>query len=503
MTIGIWVLGDQLSHQQAALINYEKHRQQTPIILIESSDYVRQRRYHYQKIVLVWSAMRHFANELGSAGWPVTYKISDDFITSLREWIKDNAISELKVMTPSDRPFLSLIQTFELDCSITFVHNNQFLWTHEDFDQWANSRKSLLMEDFYRKGRKIFNILMDGNQPIGGQWNFDKQNRRPPKDKLLIPKALWFEPDEITQAVIEQIRLKNIEGYGRIEPFRWGVTRAQALEVLEHFLSIVFSQFGPYQDAMVTQEETMWHALISPYLNLGLLHPLEVIQAAEKAYLEQKIQLNSVEGFVRQILGWREYMHGIYHFQNEDYAKHNWLEHQETLPSFYWNSSLTEMNCLHQVLHQVEKTGYAHHIQRLMVLSNFALIIGVLPQAIESWFHSVFIDAYDWVMQTNVIGMGQFADGGILASKPYAASANYINKMSDYCKNCVYNHKKSIGDDACPFNYFYWDFLARHQQKLRSLGRMNLILGNLKRMEPSKLSQMRSQAQLWKKQFIT
>ncbi len=498
MATGIWVLGDQLWTGQAALLSCEKKKKQTPVILIESRYYAQKRPYHGQKLVLVWSAMRHFASELRDDGWQVTYEIADDFETALLKWIKKNGISELRVMTPNDYPFLQLIQHLQLGCPLTLVPNNHFLWSTPEFKEWAEGRKRLLMEDFYRQGRKRFNILMDGNTPMGGKWNFDKQNRRPPKGKLKTPSPLWFEPDEITKSVIQEVLAQNFTGYGEIEPFCWGVTRSHALAVLEHFLTQCLPTFGPYQDAMVTGEETLWHSLISPYLNLGLLTPMEVVTAAQKAYFEKNLELNSVEGFIRQVLGWREYMHGIYHYQDQDYGESNWFNHNEPLPDFYWHSSQTDMNCLHQVLHQVEKTGYAHHIQRLMVLSNFALIVGVSPQEIEAWFHAAFVDAYDWVMQTNVIGMGQFADGGILASKPYASSANYVNKMSDYCNNCTYNPKERTGEKACPFNFFYWDFLSRHQEKLKSLGRMNLVLSNLKRMEPEELDKIQALAVDWR-----
>ncbi len=500
MTTGIWVLGDQLWAGQAALSSCSKEREQTPVILISSRSYARKRPYHRQKLVLVWSAMEHFAEELRSAGWPVTYEIADHFETPLLSWIKRNKIAEVRVMTPNDRPFAQLIKNLPLSCPINFVPNNHFLWSAAEFREWANSRKRLLMEDFYREGRKRFQILMEGNKPIGGKWNFDKQNRLPPKDNLKTPHALWFEPDRITQSVIDEIKTQDYPGYGEIEPFRWGVTRQQALTVLEHFIAKCLPRFGPYQDAMISGEETMWHSMISPYLNLGLLQPMEVISAAQKAYFERELELNSVEGFIRQVLGWREYIRGIYHCMDDDYQQRNWFNHTEPLPEFYWDSSKTDMNCLHQILTQVQHTGYAHHIQRLMVLSNFALIVGVSPQEIESWFQAAFVDAYDWVMLPNVIGMGQFADGGILASKPYAASANYINKMSNYCGNCTYNPRERTGPRACPFNFFYWDFLERHQQKLKSLGRMNLVLGNLRRMEAEELAKIHSLAQKWRQQ---
>lgn len=502
MTIGIWILGDQLWLKQAALATCEQQKQQTPVILIESHRYAQKRPYHYQKLILVWSAMRHFADELRANQWSVTYEITDNFETPLNQWIKSNKLTEVRVMTPTNRPFSLLIENLQLACPITFIPNNHFLWSSEEFKEWANSRKRLLMEDFYREGRKRFNILMDGKKPIGGKWNFDHDNRKPPSKKSEIPPALWFEPDQITQYVINEIKEQNFQGYGTLEPFRWGVTRIHALAVLNHFINQCLATFGSYQDAMLTGEETLWHSLISPYLNLGLLTPIEVIKAVEKAYYEQSLPLNSIEGLIRQIVGWREYMHVIYHSQDNNYRQNNWFNHTESLPKFYWDSSQTQMNCLSQVLQQVEQTGYGHHIQRLMVLSNFALIFGVNPLEIENWFHSAFIDAYDWVMVTNVIGMGQFADGGILASKPYASSANYINKMSDYCSNCVYNHRKRTGENACPFNFFYWDFLSRHYQKLKSLGRMNLVLSHLSRLDETELNKIQTLAQEWRKKIF-
>ncbi len=493
MAIGIWILGDQLSMQQAALA------EPAPVIMIESTQHIKQRPYHRQKLVLVWSAMRHFAEELRQAGWEVSYELAADFEPALRQWVKLHHITELRVMQPNDRPFAQLIAQLDLPCPITLLPNNLFLWSRDEFSDWATGRKTLLMEYFYRAGRQRYGILMQGKQPVGGQWNLDKQNRKPPKGQLDPPAALWFAADEITRGVMDYVKDKadGDRGYGEIEPFRWGVTRAQALEVLDYFVRVRLPLFGPYQDAMVTGEETMWHAMLSPYLNLGLLHPLEVMQAAERAYYEQDLELNSVEGFIRQVLGWREYMHGIYHYLGANYAEKNWFEHDQPLPKFFWDAAQTQMNCLHQTLKQVEHTAYAHHIQRLMVLSNFALIAGISPQAIEQWFHAAFIDAYDWVMQTNVIGMGQFADGGILASKPYAASANYINKMSDYCKTCAYKPTERTGERACPFNFFYWDFLARHREKLASQGRMSFILANLDKMPAAELAQIRQQAAAW------
>ncbi|HEY9876992.1 MAG TPA: cryptochrome/photolyase family protein [Leptolyngbyaceae cyanobacterium] len=501
MTTGVWVLGDQLWAGQSALQSCFPNP--APVLFIESLHHAQKRPYHLQKLVLVWSAMRHFAQELRQAGWAVTYTQADDFRTPLLNWIEQNHITELRVMTPTDRPFTQLIQSLDLPCIVTFTPNNRFIWQDPEFIDWAKSRKRLVMEDFYREGRRRFNILMEGKGPIGNRWNFDRENRKPPKGKLTLPEALWFEPDEITQEVIDWVKqspaFKASQTYWQIEPFRWGVTRAQALQVLAFFIQTRLSNFGPYQDAMVTGEQTLWHAMLSPYLNLGLLHPLEVVHAAERAYREDPdaYELNSIEGFIRQILGWREYMHGIYLYMDEDYPERNGFNHTQPLPDFYWTGE-TQMNCLHHVLSQVKETGYAHHIQRLMVLNNFALITGISPQALQDWFHAAFIDGYDWVMQTNVIGMGQYADGGLIASKPYAASANYINTMSDYCKRCVYNPKDRTTEKACPFNLMYWDFLARHYDKLQPNPRMVQILRNLNRISPEELQHIREKAAQWR-----
>ncbi|MEM9116284.1 MAG: cryptochrome/photolyase family protein [Cyanobacteria bacterium P01_F01_bin.56] len=493
MTTGVWVLGDQLYAGQTALAHQTDHKTETPVLMIESRQHVQQRRYHAQKLVLVWSAMRHFAAELKDAGWTVNYAIAENFETPLRQWIQEQGITTLQIMEPSDRPFLTLLQKLALPCKLDIIPNNHFLWSVDDFNTWASKRKSLLMESFYREGRKRLAVLMAGDDPVGGQWNFDKDNRKPPKGKLDTPVPLTFAPDAITQAVINVVQQADWPIFGELDSFQWAVTRDQARQVLDHFIKTRLPTFGPYQDAMVTGEDTMWHALLSPYLNLGLLQPLEVIEAVEAVYHQQDLPLNSVEGFIRQVMGWREYMRGLYWHVDEEYFDRNFFDHDRPLPDFFWTGE-TDMNCLHQVIDQVKRTGYGHHIQRLMILANFALIAGLQPQAVEAWFHAAFIDAYDWVMQTNVLGMGLFADGGVLASKPYSASANYVNRMSDYCKGCRYNHKQKVGDDACPFNFFYWDFLDRHRDKLQSQGRMSFILKNLDKMKPEDLAEIRDRA---------
>ncbi len=498
MTIGIWVLGDQLWQEQAALASCVDQRTTTPVLLIESRQQGRSLPYHRQKLVLVWSAMRHFAEELRQAGWPVTYAIAESFEVALRDWVTQQGITELRVMVPSDRPLQRWLAALALPCELALVPNNHFLWDAETFHAWAKGGTQLIMGNFYSTGRRRFQVLMEGKKPVGGRWSLDQDNRKPPKSGLNSPLPLWFEPDAITRAVMAIVEQDNGSQYGAIAPFGWAVTRSQALQVLDYFIEHRLPTFGPYQDAMVTGQDTLWHALLSPYLNLGLLHPLEVIRAAEAAYWDRQLPLNSVEGFIRQVLGWREYMHCIYqHHVEDDYPQSNWFGHHESLPAFFWDAQKTDMNCLHQTLDQVERTGYAHHIQRLMILGNFALIAGLEPQAVEQWFHAAFIDAYDWVMQTNVLGMGLFADGGMLATKPYAASANYINKMSDYCKSCRYDHRDRYGDHACPFNMFYWDFLDRHREKLQSQGRMSFILKHLDKMTETERQTLRQKAQAW------
>ncbi|MFN5513875.1 MAG: cryptochrome/photolyase family protein [Cyanobacteriota bacterium] len=501
MKTGLWILGDQLNIQQTALATYSGVKARTPVIFIESWDYARSRPYHRQKLVLVWAAMRHFAEDLKADGWPITYASAENFRRPLLAWLERESIDNLVLTKPNDRPFQDLIEALDLPCALTWLENNHFLWSREAFQVWAQNRRRLLLEDFYRAGRRRFQVLMVGDQPLGGRWNFDPENRRPPKKGLTPPPVLSFAPDAMTRETLKQVKDLDLPGYGDPEPFNWGVTRAEALTAFQHFLNHGLPRFGAYQDAMITGENFLWHSLLSPYLNLGLLTPMEVITGTEKAYQEnpEELPLNSVEGFIRQILGWREYLFGLYHFLGADYSQKNWFNHDLPLPNFYWDGAQTKMNCLRQVLQQVERTGYAHHIQRLMILSNFALISGVSPQALESWFHAAFIDGYDWVMQTNVLGMGQFADGGLLASKPYASSGNYIQKMSDYCQRCAYNPKIRLGESACPFNYFYWDFLARHRETLAGLGRMGLALKNLDRLDLQELAQMRRQAEDWRR----
>jgi deoxyribodipyrimidine photolyase-related protein len=504
MTIGIWVLGDQLNAGQVALASADPAASR--VLLVESTSVLARRAYHRQKLVLVWSAMRHFAAELRAAGWAVDYHTASGFGEALRGWLREHGITELRLMEPADRGFRRAIEALDLAIPLVWLPSNAFLWSRPDFAAWAGRNKQLRLEFFYREGRRRFGVLMEGEGakaiPLGGRWNFDQENRKAPPKGLQGPEPLWFAPDAITLAVIEQVEALDRQRQakdlpplpGSLTPFRWGVTRTQALQVLEHFIATRLAGFGPYQDAMVNGQPTLWHALLSPYLNLGLLHPLEVIRRLEQAGLEQGVPLAGLEGVIRQILGWREYTHGLYHWFGPDYPALNHFGASEPLPNWLENLGGSGMRCLDTVLGEIKASGYAHHIQRLMVLANYGLIAGLDPQAFSAWFHRMFIDGFDWVMQTNVIGMGLFADGGRLASKPYAASGNYIRRMSTYCQGCRYDPKQRSGPRACPFNSLYWDFLARHQASLRGNPRMALVIRQLDRLETAEQSAIQASA---------
>ncbi len=506
MTAGIWVLGDQLSATQSALAAFRTG--EVPVLLIESTSVLERRAFHQQKLVLVWSAMRHFAAELAQAGWVVEQRQAASFGAALSAWITERGIDALHLMEPADRPFRQAIEATvarlpdERPLRLVWHPSNAFLWSREDFAAWAGRYRQLRMELFYREGRRRFGVLMEDGEPLGGQWNYDHDNRRAPPKGLKGPEPLGFEPDAITEAVIARVEALDAERRagglpplpGQSRPFRWAVTREQALAVLEHFIATRLDGFGPYQDAMVTGQSTLWHALLSPYLNVGLLQPLEVIRRLEQAGLERGTPLASLEGVIRQILGWREYTHGLYHWFGADYVGLNHFDARAPLPAWLEDLATSGMTCMDTVLGEIRTSGYAHHIQRLMVLANYGLLAGLDPQAFTAWFHRMFIDGFDWVMQTNVLGMGLFADGGRLASKPYAASGNYIRRMSTYCRGCRYDVKARSGAKACPFNALYWDFLDRHAEQLRRNPRMGLVMKQLEKLDATELEAIRAAA---------
>ncbi|MBL6596712.1 MAG: cryptochrome/photolyase family protein [Candidatus Puniceispirillum sp.] len=485
------VLGDQLSRDLSSLTDIDKD--QDIVLMAEVMAEVTYVKHHKRKIAFLFSAMRHFAKALANEGIRVRYRRLDH--PENAGSLADEVAAAIAESTP-DRIILTAAGEYRLademagwqarfGLPVEIRTDTRFLFGLDQFAEWAEGRKSLRMEFFYRDLRRRYNVLMAADEPIGGKWNYDADNRQPPKDGLTIPPPSSYAPDAITAEVLALVEARCRDHFGQLDGFDFAVTRDQALAVLDRFIAERLEHFGTYQDAMIEGEPWMYHSHISLYLNAGLLGPMEIIRAAEVAYHAGAAPLNAVEGFIRQILGWREFVRGLYWLKMPDYASANFLEANRPLPDFFWTGD-TAMNCLRQSIKQTHDLAYAHHIQRLMVLGNFALISGLSPQAVNEWFLVVYADAYEWVVLPNVSGMALFADGGYLASKPYAAGGAYINRMSDYCKNCRYKVAEKSGEDACPFNYLYWDFLARHRAKLSGNPRLGMIYRSFDKMSPEK-----------------
>lgn len=492
------VLGDQLTESLSALSGIKS---QDAVLMCEVYDEATYVKHHKQKIIFIFSAMRHFAEVLKSNGIKVYYTKLDDpnntesFTGEVARHLKKFKYDEVIATEPGEMRVKLAMQTWseKFKIKVDILPDDRFLCSHQDFITWANGKKQLRMEFFYREMRRKYHILMDGNEPVGGSWNYDADNRNPPKSGLSIPKPYKVTPDHITQDVIHLVERHFSEHFGEYESFHYGVTRSQALNVLSDFIDNRLVNFGKYQDAMLTDEPWMYHSHISMYLNVGLLTPNECIKQVEKSYYRNDAPLNAVEGFIRQILGWREFIRGIYWLYMPGYKTQNYLSANRKLPELYWTGK-TKMNCLRQCVKSTKKHAYAHHIQRLMVLGNFALVAGIDPKYVNEWFLIVYIDAFEWVELPNVSGMILFADGGVLGSKPYAASGNYINKMSNYCKSCDYKVSKKKGKDACPFNYLYWDFLVRNRDKLQSNHRLGMIYKSYDRMNEEKKADIKIDA---------
>jgi deoxyribodipyrimidine photolyase-related protein len=485
------ILNDQLSHSIAALSNCNKHSD--IVLMIETLDELKRVKHHKKKIILLLSAMRHFSEELKANGYKIEYIQLEDARNTqslkkeLKKAIEKHQPSQVVVTHPSEYGLLHAIKQWGKKSKIPFkiLEDNRFMCSKKEFKTWSTGRKQLRMEYFYRHMRKKHAILMDESKPVGGKWNFDSENRNPFKKKTHIPKTHQSKPDAITKNVIALIPKFFSDHFGDSTHFHFAVTRRQALIALKKFIHERLSQFGDHQDIMQQDEPWMYHAHISFYLNCGLLLPHECIRAAEKAYHAKKVPLNAAEGFIRQILGWREYIRGIYWLKMPQYAKENYLDAKNPLPNFYWTGH-TKMNCMKQCILQTKQLAYAHHIQRLMVLGNFALLSAVNPKAVNEWYLIVYADAYEWVELPNVSGMVLFADGGTLGSKPYAASGAYINKMSNYCQQCPYRVNKKNGPDACPFNYLFWHFLARNRKKLINNPRIRMMYNTYDKMHPER-----------------
>jgi deoxyribodipyrimidine photolyase-related protein len=478
------ILGDQLSASIATLSDID--RQSDRVLMVEVSEEATYVRHHQQKLALVLSAMRHFAAELQNDGIEVDYVRMDgeantgSFSGEVERALQSHAHDRLVVTEPGEWRLREIMQGWRQDLGIPVEirDDDRFLCSIAEFAQWAEGRKSLRMEYFYRTMRRKTGWLMDGDKPTGGEWNYDRHNRKSLPRDMTFPERLRFEADQITQEVMQLVKTRFGNHFGDLDSFAWATTRADAQRALTHFITQCLPDFGDYQDAMKSGEDFLFHALVSPYLNIGLLDPREVCEAALVAYEDEKAPLAAVEGFVRQVIGWREYIRGFYWLRMPGYERSNYLEAKRPLPDFFWTAK-TDMNCLHQVIETTRRQAYAHHIQRLMITGNFALLAGLAPAEVEAWYLLVYADAFEWVELPNTHGMALFADGGLLASKPYAASGAYINRMSDYCQGCRFSPGKKLGAGACPFNYLYWYFLLSKEKQLRSNPRMGLAYRNL------------------------
>ena len=499
----ILVLGDQLDLESPLIKNADPNLDRIWMAEVEEeSVHVWS---HKQKIVLFLSAMRHFRASLLEQGVPLVYTELDDgvdsFSMSLKDTLKEYKPETVMVLRPGSWRVLEAIQSVCTKASVVLevFEDDHFFTSPEDFRSFAENRKAIRMEYFYRGLRKQYGVLMKEGEPMGGVWNLDKENRK--AFSKLGPESSYqghrHQPDAITEEVIKLVEKRFTNHPGSLASFHWAVTRKQALDDLNHFIEHRLHYFGTHQDAMWKSEPWLFHSLLSSSLNLKLLRAKEVVKAAEQAYLERDLSLASVEGFIRQILGWREYIRGVYWTSMPEYVEKNVLSASGALPKFYWTGE-TEFECLKQTIGQTLDHGYAHHIQRLMVTGLYALLVGVDPKYVHQWYLAIYIDAVEWVELPNVIGMSQFADGGLMASKPYAATGKYIQRMSNYCEGCPKNPEKREGEDACPFTNLYWDFLIRHEDVLKKNQRMQLQLRNLNRLSDEDRLAIREQAKLFK-----
>ncbi|MEM6762076.1 MAG: cryptochrome/photolyase family protein [Pseudomonadota bacterium] len=483
MTTLRFILGDQLDRRIASLNDLGPDDVVFGCEVMEEATYVP---HHKQKIAFLFSAMRHFFAGLADDGVTVDYRRygrHKSFGAALSAAVRKHGATRVVVTEPGEWRVLSDMRGWEDDLGIPVEirPDDRFFADHEVFEKFAKGRKNLRMENFYRQLRKSTGILMEDGEPVGGEWNYDAENRKSLPKGHKPPPIPRFEADDTTKAVLDLVESRFGEHFGTLEHFNWPVTRAEALAALDDFIANRLPLFGDFQDAMAVGEPHLHHSLLSPAINAGLLSPREVCARAEAAYEAGDAPLNAVEGFIRQILGWREFIRGVYWLKMPEYAQSNALNAKRPLPNFFWTAD-TPMRCMSETIGQTRDYAYAHHIQRLMVTGNFALLAGIRPEEIEAWYLIVYADAYEWVELPNVHGMATFADGGVFASKPYAASGSYINKMSNYCKSCDYSVKEKTGEKACPFNYLYWNFLMENEDRLRSNPRVSMIYRTLDKM---------------------
>ncbi|MGI1661058.1 cryptochrome/photolyase family protein [Palleronia sp. KMU-117] len=483
----VLVLGDQLTPAVAALKAADRARDL--VVMAEVADEASYVPHHPKKIALFFAAMRKFAGRLRDDGWQVAYTRLDDPDTAgsipgelLRHAARTGA-TEVIATEPGEWRLIRRLSDLPLD--VTLLEDDRFVASHAEFRNWASGRKQLRMEWFYREMRRKTGLLMQGDKPVGGQWNFDHDNRKPAPGDLFRGAPLWTPPDDAVSEVLDLVEARFPANFGALRPFGFATDAAGAERVFAHFLTTALPFFGDYQDAMLADDPFLYHALISGYLNLGLLDPLDVCRRAEAEWAAGRAPLNAVEGFIRQIIGWREFVRGVYFLEGPDYTARNALGHDRDLPPLYWGAP-TRMACLSHAVAQTRDTAYAHHIQRLMVTGNFALLAGIDPRAVHEWYLSVYWDAVEWVEAPNTLGMSQFADGGVVGSKPYVSSGAYIDRMSDYCRGCAYDVKAKTGPGACPFNLLYWHFLDRHRTRFEGNPRMAQMYRTWDRMDPAR-----------------
>lgn len=496
------VLGDQLNQNHSW---YAQQEDGTLYFLAEMKNETGYVRHHVQKVVGFFLAMRHFAEHLRDQGHQVLYYALDDernhhsVTANIKSLIEEYDIQRFEYQLPDeyrlDHEIKSLCGQLKVDTAA--ADTEHFLTARDEVESFFKGKKTYLLETFYRDMRKRHNLLMesDGESPLTGQWNYDQDNRKKLPKKQDIPEPMHFRRN--VTALVALLEGAAVETIGRIDPenYNWPVTRVESLELLEHFTKIRLPLFGTYQDAMTDRDYLLFHSKLSFAMNAKILSPLEVVEACIahwEAHREQ-IDISQIEGFVRQIIGWREFMRGIYWAKMPGYAKLNFFEHEASLPNWYWTGD-TKMKCLHTAVNQSLDHAYAHHIQRLMVTGNFALLLGVHPDELDEWYLGIYMDAIEWVEITNTRGMSQFADGGIVGTKPYAASANYMHKMSDHCSNCHYDRKKKVGKDACPFNSLYWDFYDRHSDKLGNNPRIGMMYRIWNKMDNDKQEEILKRA---------
>jgi deoxyribodipyrimidine photolyase-related protein len=482
----ILILGDQLDLQGSALKDFKRDTDE--LIMIESSNEAQYVWSHKAKVALFLSAMRHFASELEEQQYPLTYikESTLSIVEVLREQLQKKGIQRLVCTEPGEWRLKIAIEqlTQDLNIELDMREDNHFYCSHQEFLAWATGKKELRLEYFYRLMRKTHHILVDKNgDPEGGQWNFDQDNRKPypKKGPGIIDAPSSFVPDDITKEVMTYVVKTYSDHPGSLENFNWPVTRKQALEALDYFVEYRLRNFGIFQDAMWTDTPFGWHSILSSSLNLKLLNPREVVNAVLVAWKKYSLDLSDVEGFIRQILGWREFVRGMYYLDMPQMAQDNFYGHDRKLPAWYWTGQ-TQMACMQDAIGQTLQYGYAHHIQRLMVTGNFALLAELLPSEVCDWYLAIYVDAIEWVELPNTAGMALFANGGRFTSKPYIASGAYIKRMSNYCGSCQYKPDVRFGESACPITTLYWNFLIKHRDQFEASPRTKLMTANLKRI---------------------